>query len=214
MIKTEQGAEVYENQIESLFIQYCQDHGLEEQLEKHNIDDSYAYCIWEYIYINLFKPDKNTIRLNNKSSKIDYSDIYIIINILNIYIRLCFSYKIYPLIEDFSTLTGISRETFYSWEREEYRKGEPGAIYKHSDVLKKLREATQRMTVKDLHGDPLGRQSLANNFDDAGLLFTQKEIRAQAEANAFTHMTREQIMERFRSQQEFLEAPSKELEID
>ena len=74
MIKTDQGAEVYENQIESLFIQYCQDNGLQDQLDKHDIDDSYAYCIWEYIYIyiyiNLFNPDSSTIRYNIKPVKI------------------------------------------------------------------------------------------------------------------------------------------------
>lgn len=209
MIKTDQGVEVYNNQIETLFIQYCQDNNLQDGLDKHDIDDSYAYCIWEYIYINLFRPDKNTIRLNNKTSKIDYSDIYAINDILDTYIRLCFNYKIYPLIEDFSTLTGISRETFYSWERGEYRRGEPGASFKHSDVLKKIREATKRMTVKDLHGNPIGQQSLANNYDDAGLMFTQKEIRAQAEANMITQLSREEIRARYQSIDEFKEAPDR-----
>lgn len=197
MTKTNQGLEVYDNQIESLFVQYCQDNGWQEQLDKHDIDDSHAYCIWEYIYINLFKPDRDTIRFNNKTSKIDYSDIYAINDILDTYIRLCFNYKIYPLIEDFSTLTGISRETFYSWERGEYRRGEPGASLKHSDLLKKIRDATQRMTVKDLHGNPIGQQSLANNYDGAGLMFTQKEIRAQAEANMVTQLSREEIAARY-----------------
>ena len=45
MIKTDQDVEIYENQIESLFVQYCQDNGLQDQLDKHDIDDSYAYCI-------------------------------------------------------------------------------------------------------------------------------------------------------------------------
>ena len=210
MTKTDQGLEVYDNQIEALFIQYCQDNGMQDQLDKHDIDDNYAYCIWEYIYINLFKPDKNTIRLNNKASKIDYSDIYTINEILDTYIRLCFGYKIYPLIEDFSTLTGIAKDTMYTWERGEYRRGEPGAMFKHSDVLKKIRDATQRMTVKDLHGNPIGQQSLANNYDGAGLMFTQKEIRAQAEASAITQLTREEIAARFAA---FKEIPDK-LELD
>lgn len=205
MTKTDQGLEVYDNQIESLFIQYCQDNDLQDQLVKHDIDDSHAYCIWEYIYINLFKPDKNTIRLNNKSSKIDYSDIYTIMDILDIYIRLCFNYKIYPMINDFCTLTGISRDTLNSWERGEYRKGDPDANFKHSDLAKKIKEATQRMTVKDLHGNPIGQQSLANNYDDAGLMFTQKEIRAQAEANMITRLTREEIADRYAAYREIPE---------
>lgn len=207
MIKAEGGAEVYENQIESLFVQYCHDNNLTDDLEKRKINDNDAYCIWVYIYNTLFKPDRNTIRLNNKTSKIDYGDIYAIWNILNTYIQLCFNYKIYPLIEDFSTLTGISRETLYSWEREEYRRGEPGASCKHSDVIKKIREATQRMTIKDLHDNPIGQQSLANNYDDAGLMFTQKEIRAHAEASMISQLSREEIAARFQAQEEFREKP-------
>lgn len=206
MTKTDQGLEVYDNQIETLFIQYCQDNGLQEQLDKHDIDDSYSYCIWRYIYINLFKPDKDTIRFNNKTSKLDYSNIYILSDILDIYIDLCFRYKIYPLMEDFCTLTGISRDTLNSWERGEYRQGEPGATFKHSDLAKKIKSATQRMTVKDLHGNPIGQQSLANNYDDAGLMFTQKEIRAQAEANMVTQLSREEIAARFAA---FKEIPDK-----
>lgn len=53
------------------------------------------------------------------------------------------------------------------------------------------------MTVKDLHGNPIGQQSLANNYDDAGLMFTQKEIRAQAEANMVTQLSREEIAARY-----------------
>lgn len=93
MVKAEDGAEVYENQIESLFMQYCYDNNLTDDLEKRKINDNDAYCIWVYIYNILFKPDRNTVRLNNKTSKIDYSDIYSIWDVLNTYIQLCFDYK-------------------------------------------------------------------------------------------------------------------------
>lgn len=209
MIRTDQGIEVLDNKIEDLFIQYCQDNDLQCQLDKHDIDDSHAYSIWRYIYINLFKPDKDTIRFNNKTSKLDYSDIYALSDILDIYIDLCFKYKIYPLIEDFCTLTGISRDTLNSWERGEYRQGEPEARYKHSDLAKKIKEATQRMTVKDLHGNPIGQQSLANNYDGAGLMFTQKEIRAQAEANMITQLSREEIKARYQAIDDFKGEPER-----
>ena len=136
---------------------------------------------------------------------IAFGDIYTIMDILDIYIRLCFNYKIYPMINDFCTLTGISRDTLNSWERGEYRKGDPDANFKHSDLAKKIKEATQRMTVKDLHGNPIGQQSLANNYDDAGLMFTQKEIRAQAEANMITRLTREEIADRYAAYREIPE---------
>lgn len=207
MTRTEQGTEIYDNQIETLFVQYLQDNDMGDQLDAHKVDDSHAYGAWRYIYNILFKPDKNTIRLNNKTSKIDYSDIYLLSDILDTYLDLCFKYKIYPMIEDFCTLTGISRDTLNSWERGEYRRAEPEARYKHSDIAKKIREATQRMTVKDLHGNPIGQQSLANNYDDAGLMFTQKEIRAQAEASMMSQLTREEISARYQAQIEFKNAP-------
>lgn len=182
MIKTEEGTEVYENQIESLFIQYCNENNLNDALDNRKIDDNDAYCIWEYIYKILFKPDRDTVRLNNKTSKLDYSDIYILNEILSIYIELCFRYKILPVIEDFSTLTGISRDTLYSWEKGEHRAVDAEATLKHSDIIKKIREASQRMGIKDLHGNPIGQQSLANNWDGMGLNFTQKEAVAHADA--------------------------------
>lgn len=197
MIKNEQGSEIYENQIELLFIQYCQENDLQDALDNRKIDDNDAYCIWEYIYKILFKPDRDTIRLNNKTSKLDYSDIYTLSEILSIYIELCFRYKILPVIEDFSTLTGISRDTLYSWEKGEHRAAVPGATFKHSDIIKKIREASQRMGIKDLHSNPIGQQSLANNWDGMGLNFTQKEAAARADAWGIPQESREQIAARY-----------------
>lgn len=199
MTRAENGVEIFDNQIESLFVQFFQDNGFGEQLEAHKVDDSHAYGAWRYIYNALFKPDKNTIRLNNKTSKLDYSDVYTLLEVADAYIDLCFKYKILPMIEDFSTLSGISRDTLNSWERGEYRRGEPGASCKHSDLAKKIKDATQRMTVKDLHGNPIGQQSLANNYEGAGLMFTQKEIRAQAEASMLSQLSREEIAARYQA---------------
>lgn len=207
MIKTEEGTEVYENQIESLFIQYCDENNLNEDLDNRKIDDNDAYCIWQYIYKILFKPDKDTVRLNNKTSKLDYSDIYILNEILSIYIELCFRYKILPVIEDFSTLTGISRDTLYSWEKGEYRAADVGATFKHSDIIKKIREASQRMGIKDLHSNPIGQQSLANNWDGMGLNFTQKEAIAQADAWGTPRASREEIAQRYANYKEIPQKP-------
>lgn len=48
MVKTAEGAEVYENRIESLFYEYCQNEGID--LSKRNMDDNDAVGAWEYIY--------------------------------------------------------------------------------------------------------------------------------------------------------------------
>ena len=174
-------SEVYENRIEELFYEYCYENDIDTA--KHNIDDNDAYCIWRYIYIHLFKPDAETIRFNNKSSKLDYDDITKIHAILDIYLGLCYKFKILPLINDFCTLTGIARETLNSWEHGEYRaRKSENATYRHSDVAKKIKEATQRMTLKNLNSNPMGQMAIANNYEDAGLMFAQKEAQAKADA--------------------------------
>jgi len=180
MIQGANQIDIFDNPIEDLFYKYCKDNEID--LSKRNIDDNDAYCIWEYIYRVLFKPDKDTVRVNNKNSKLNYEDIGTLHDILDTYLRLCFSYKVLPLIEDFCTLTGISRDTLNSWERGEHRQAAEGATLKHSDIAKKIRDATQRMTIKNLNGNPIGQQSIANNYEGAGLLFAQKEIQAKADA--------------------------------
>ncbi len=173
-------SEVYENRIEELFYEYCYENDIDTA--KHNIDDNDAYCIWRYIYNTLFKPDAETIRYNNKKSKLDYGDIETISNILDIYLGLCYKFKILPLIGDFETLTGITRDTLNSWERGEYRVESGNATYKHSDLAKKIRDATKRMTLKNLNSNPMGQMAIANNYEDAGLMFAQKEAQAKADA--------------------------------
>ena len=179
MVKAEE-SEVYENRIEELFYEYCYENDIDTA--KHNIDDNDAYCIWRYIYNTLFKPDAETIRYNNKKSKLDYGDIETISNILDIYLGLCYKFKILPLIGDFETLTGITRDTLNSWERGEYRVESGNATYKHSDLAKKIRDATKRMTLKNLNSNPMGQMAIANNYEDAGLMFAQKEAQAKADA--------------------------------
>ena len=39
------------------------------------------------------------------------------------------------------------------------------------------------MTIKNLNGNPIGQQSIANNLDDAQLVFAQREAQARAAAN-------------------------------
>lgn len=204
MVDTEQG-QVYENQIEDLFYEYCENNDIDTS--KRKIDDNDARCIWKYIYNILYKPDRDTIRYNNKRSKIDYSDIEGIYNILNVYEDLCFKFKILPMIEDFCTLTGISRDTLNSWSRGEYRGSEGNATYKHSDIAQKIKDMTQLMGIKDQHGTDLGRQSLANNWDGMGLNFAQKQAFATAAAYSLPQASREEIAARYQAYKELPEKP-------
>lgn len=206
MLKDSENKIVYENQIEELFIQYCDDNNID--LSKRNIDDNDAYCIWSYIYNILFKPDKDTIRYNHKNSKLNYGDIDTLNIILDTYLKLCFNYKILPSISDFCLLTGISLDTINSWEREEHRYyiyydadyniisnlaawkashvgQEPPhkkASSGYSDIAKKIKNSTRNMTIKDLHNTTMGQVVIANNLPEAGLMFAQNQAIAQAEA--------------------------------
>ena len=176
MIKTADGTEIYENQIEELFIQYCEDNNI-QGLEERHIQGEDATDIWLYIYSVLFKPEKKL--LNNRKSKLDYGDIETIYQILDIYKRLCFRYKIFPMIEDFSYLTGINRDTFYSWEKGEHRVDSDTVTCKHSDILKNIREMADMMLAKGLFKDPIGRQSLANNYKGSNLQFNRANMQDQ-----------------------------------
>lgn len=185
MIATDQGVEVYENDIEFYFKQFFEDRGID--LEHDTVKQTKFNAAWKYIYNNLFKPDINTVRYNNKNSKIDYSDIHVLNNICDIYIDLCFEYNIMTGQYGFSRLTGISRDTLNSWKRGEYRgniKGNGDEILglTHSDIVKKIDNLYTEMHKNNLDDTTVGQITMANNDEDVGLMYAQKAAQAQANA--------------------------------
>lgn len=71
--------------------------------------------LMDYIYNNLFKPDKDYIRINNKLSILDYDDILSINNIWEIFKDILGRYGKKPTILRFSRMTGISRKQIQRW---------------------------------------------------------------------------------------------------
>lgn len=212
MIKAENGAEVYTTQIESLFRQFCEDNGVfkTDSNGMEVADAMKATAAWKYIYNQLFKPDKDTVLYNNKTSKLDYSDIYTIHEILDTFFNICECYKIPPYVTDFCRLTGISRDTIYSWNNGEYRGDESGSLFKHSDVLKKIQHEMGEMLEKRMWEEPIGRQSLANNSQSYGLMYNQQNIRDQAAAQITVRSAKE-IADRHKAALELPEMEKPEL---
>lgn len=205
MFKTDDGIEVYENQIETLFIKYFSERDLEPG--DKDIKTSKYNSAWKYIYNNLFKPDRETIRYNNKNSKINYDDIRELKKICEIYIDLCFEYNIFTGQYGFCRMTGISRDTLNSWKRGEYRGGEDGASSKYSDIVKNIDDCYQELHKNSLDDTTVGQITMANNDESVGLMYAEKAARAQAQANAIAKLSREEIAARYRAQEEFREKP-------
>lgn len=180
---TEGGIEIHDNQIESLFLEYFRDRGID--LQHDTIKQTKFNAAWKYIYNRLFKPDINTVRYNNKNSKIDYSNIEELNNICDIYIDLCFEYNIIPCQYGFYRLTGITRDTLNKWDNGESRSGrDEGASLTHSDIVKKIKAAYQEFYKDNLTDAPVGQITIANNDTDLGLMYSKGQQPLLVNVNA------------------------------
>lgn len=193
MFRVDEETEVYDNQIEAYFKQYFIDRGI--NLEKDSVKQSKYNAAWKYVYSNLFKPDSNTIRYNNKNSKIDYSDVWELNTICDIYIDLCFEYNITPSQYGFYRLTGITRDTLNSWKRGEYRGGDEKATLTHSYIVKKIDDAYKEFYKNNLSDTPVGQITMANNDEGVGLMYAERQ--AQADAWRLPTASREEIAQRY-----------------
>lgn len=186
MVITDRGTEVYENQIESLFLQYFEERKIDikDSDTCKGIPQTRFLSAWKYIYNLLYKPDSSTVRYNNKNSKIDYSDIGEINSICDIYIDLCFEYNIKPSQYSFSRLTGISRDTLNSWDNGSSRGSsdaegagiEIKANLTHSDIVKKIKDAQQEWYKSNLSDTTVGQITLANNDEEIGLMYAKNQL--------------------------------------
>lgn len=204
MIKTADGVEIYENEIEELFIQFFEDRGFDPYKDK--IEHNRANAAFMDIYDHLFRPDENTVRKNNRKSKLDYGDIDTLNNIAKIYIKLCNEFNLTPWLYMYSSLTGIEESTLNTWENGEYRnrvyydnqgneiqdisewklnkRGEyrEEVTHAHSDLVKNIKRAATNAKKGRLSDSDIGNITQANNDEEIGLLYAQKEARAIAEA--------------------------------
>lgn len=107
------GIDVYEHKIYQLCDEY-----MERLKDSDDIKSRITFNgMLRYIYQNLFKPTKDMIIYNNRSSTLDYSDIGLLMDIYNIFIDICALYKKEYTKNRFMTMTGISKDTLKNWEK-------------------------------------------------------------------------------------------------
>lgn len=138
-VKTEQGVEVYENDIPLYLDQYIIEHNIDDM---HKEPQSRWNAALLYINKNLFKVHKDyfkaspylagNLRHNNMTNNGAY-DLDKINNVCDIYIDLCYEYDKEISCMGFGKLTGISQDTLYQWGAETSRPGSSG-----SEIFKKL----------------------------------------------------------------------------
>lgn len=125
---TQDGNEVYENNIYLMLDQYIDEHNIEDM---HKEPQSRWNAALLYINKNLFKPHPEVLKSENRVS--NTYDINIINTICDIYIELCYEYDKEVSILGFCKLTGIVQDTIYQWGNETTRLGSSA-----SEIYKKL----------------------------------------------------------------------------
>ena len=130
----ENGVEYYESKIHMYADEYIQN----ELNDPGDIVGNSALFtgMMKYIYINIFKPGKDTIRYNNSNSNLNLKDIDTLNDIWNIYTSLCYRYKKRPTLLNFSILTGINNATFNTWLNGAYRCGASETGRTYSETVK------------------------------------------------------------------------------
>lgn len=109
-----------------------------------------------YIYMKVFKYKDNTVRYNNKRSVIDYNNTYIINDLINIYVDLCFKYNHIPTILGFSMFTGIDNTTINDWLNSNTRVSndvveviEKGKPLTHFQTAKRLKDICEHALLSN-----------------------------------------------------------------
>lgn len=140
----------------------------------------------KYIYVNLFRPTKDTIRCNNKATRLDLNNIKEIDDVWQIYTDLCYNNNKKPTILNFSLMTGISRDTFNRWEAGRSRSVTP----EHSDTVKRwLEECEGVLQDGAIESGNIGCMfALKANYG-----YVEQAQRIEVVGEQFDYRTREQI---------------------
>ena len=194
---TEQGIEVYENDIYRLVDEYINTvlqvspEEFDTQKEyKSTVADSFVDMIF-YIADRIPKPSND--------------DIELLDNIFNIFVRVCSKYNVLPTLEVFSFLVNINRSTFSDWMRGDYRTSSS-----HGTTVKKWFDICKNCTVNRLNNQP---------GTNANLIFVAKAAYGMAETapvqtaqqDGIPHQTAQQIADKHRAVLELPEMEKPEL---
>ena len=194
---TEQGIEVYENDIYRHVDEYINTvlqvtpEEFDTQKEyKSTVADSFVDMIF-YIADRIPKPSND--------------DIELLDNIFNIFVRVCSKYNVLPTLEVFSFLVNINRSTFSDWMRGDYRTSSS-----HGTTVKKWFDICKNCTVNRLNNQP---------GTNANLIFVAKAAYGMAETapvqtaqqDGIPHQTAQQIADKHRAVLELPEMEKPEL---
>lgn len=133
------GVEVYTTRIQREFDNYLQSMDIDPS-DTQAVTPSLFAGACKAVYLAVFAPD--TIQKYNANTRLDTSDISAIEAVWQVYTGLCYKYAIRPTMLRFSVLTGISQDTFATWNRQEYR-----GSYPHSEWYKKARAECESAVV-------------------------------------------------------------------
>ena len=196
-VVTDQGIEVYENDIYRLVDQYIntvlqvspEDYDTQKEY-KAVIADSFVDMIF-YIHDRIPKPSTENIELLD--------------SIFNIFVRICTKYNVLPTLEIFSFLVGIERRTFTKWSNGQYR-----ASTSHGDTVKKWFDICKNCTINRLNNQP---------GTNANLIFVAKAAYGMAETapvqayqqQGIPQQTAQQIADKYKNVLELPEVDKPEL---
>ena len=159
---TEQGIEVYENDIYRLVDEYI-NAVLQVSPEEFDTQKEYKSVVADSFVDMIFY-------IADRIPKPSNDDIELLDNIFNIFVRVCSKYNVLPTLEVFSFLVNINRSTFSDWMRGDYRTSSS-----HGITVKKWFDICKNCTVNRLNNQP---------GTNANLIFVAKAAYGMAETKA------------------------------
>lgn len=196
-IVTEQGIEVYENDIYRLVDEYI-NAVLQVTPEEFDTQKEYKAVVADSFVDMIFY-------IADRIPKPSNDDIELLDNIFNIFVRICSKYNVLPTLEVFSFLVNINRSTFSDWMRGDYRTSSS-----HGTTVKKWFDICKNCTVNRLNNQP---------GINANLIFVAKAAYGMAETapvqtaqqDGIPHQTAQQIADKHRAALELPEMEKPEL---
>jgi hypothetical protein len=194
---TEQGIEVYENDIYRLVDEYINT-VLQVSPEEFDTQKEYKAVVADSFVDMIFY-------IADRIPKPSNDDIELLDNIFNIFVRVCSKYNVLPTLEVFSFLVNINRSTFSDWMRGDYRTSSS-----HGTTVKKWFDICKNCTVNRLNNQP---------GTNANLIFVAKAAYGMAETapvqtaqqDGIPHQTAQQIADKHRAALELPEMEKPEL---
>ena len=194
---TEQGIEVYENDIYRLVDEYINT-VLQVTPEEFDTQKEYKATVADSFVDMIFY-------IADRRPKPSNDDIELLDNIFNIFVRVCSKYNVLPTLEVFSFLVNINRSTFSDWMRGDYRTSSS-----HGTTVKRWFDVCKNCTVNRLNNQP---------GTNANLIFVAKAAYGMAETapvqtaqqDGIPHQTAQQIADKHRAALELPEMERPEL---